>query len=194
MSNTYSKLAASGILLFGLATLWFIAGDPYVDLWQDRIAKAERLQRKQNSLRQLIHDRPGYEQQYRAVSGSKSRQAVFLDDSSGALADARLQRIIKQAASDSGVKLLQAVIANTRSASKKDAGGETEVNKAVTIKVLVQGSIESIYSMLRTLDNGRPVVVIANLQVTHQKSRRPLSPLASATSYNASYDATAFTL
>jgi len=194
MSNTYSKLAASGILLFVLATLWFIAGEPYLDLWQDRIAKAERLQRKQNSLRQLIHDRDSYEQQYRAINGSNRLQALFLDDNSGALADARLQGIVKQAASDSGVNLMQAVIAKTRPVSKKEAAGETEADKAVTIKVLVQGSIESIYTMLQALDNSRPVVLISNLQVTHQKSRRPISPLASATSYRASYDATAFTL
>lgn len=194
MSNTYSKLAASGILLFGLSTLWFIAGEPYVDLWQDRLAKAERMQRKQNSLRQLIHDRQSYEQQYLAVSGSKSLQEVFLDDSSGALADARLQRIVKQAASDSGAKLLQAVIAKTGPASRKDDAGEAGTDKAVTIKVLVQGSIESIYSMLQALDNSRPVVLISNLQITHQKSRNPISPLASATSYRANYDATASTL
>jgi hypothetical protein len=194
MSDKYSKLAATGILLLVLATLWFIGGEPYIDLWQDRIAKAERLQRKQNSLRQLIRDRDHYEQQYRAVTESQGFQQVFLDDNSGALADAKLQRIVKQAVSDSGGKLLQAVIAKIRTGSKKNANGETETDKAVTIKVLMQGSIESIYAMLQALENSRPVVVISNLQITHQKSRYPVSPLASATSYRTSYDATAFIL
>jgi len=194
MSNIYSKLAAIGILLLVLATLWFTGGEPYVDLWQDRVAKAERLQRKQNSLRYLIQDRGHYEQQYRAVTGSKSLQEAFLDETSGALADARLQRIVKQAISDSGGKLLQAVIAKTRPGSKKNANGETQTRKTVTIKVLVQGSIESIYAMLQALENNRPVIVINNLQITHQKSRYPVSPLASATSYRTSYDATAFIL
>ena len=58
MSNTYSKLAASGILLFGLATLWFIndrassrlVSKFYRELKDPEITKAEALRRAQVSL------------------------------------------------------------------------------------------------------------------------------------------------
>ena len=193
MSNTYSKLAALAILVFVLACAWWVAGDPYVDLWQDRIAKAEGLQRKQFKLRQLIRDRDAYEQQYRTVTNSRALQEVFLDDKGGALADAKLQRIVKQAVSDSGAKLMQAVIAYSR-ARKQNDSGEMENDKAVTINVLVQGSMESIYTMLQALENSRPLIVVGNLRIIHQKSRYPVSPLASATSYRVNYDATAFIL
>ena len=193
MSNTYSKLAALAILVFVLACAWWVAGDPYVDLWQDRIAKAEGLQRKQYKLRQLIRDRDAYEQQYRTVTNSRALQEVFLDDKGGALADAKLQRIVKQAVSDSGAKLMQAVIAYSR-ARKQNDSGEMENDKAVTINVLVQGSMESIYTMLQALENSRPLIVVGNLRIIHQKSRYPVSPLASATSYRVNYDATAFIL
>lgn len=194
MSNTYSKLAAIGILVFMLACAWFIAGEPYLDLWQERITKAERLQRKQIKLRQLIRDRDTYEQQYQTVTNSRALQEVFLDDKGGALADAKLQRIVKQAVNDSGAKLMQAVIARSRARSKQNDSTETENDKAVTIKVLVQGSIESIYTMLQALENSRPLIVVSNLRIIHQKSRYPVSPLASATSYRVNYDATAFIL
>jgi hypothetical protein len=192
MSNSYSKLAALAILALMLASIWFIAGEPYVALWQDRFAKAERLQRKQVALLRLIQDRESYQQQFQAITGSRGLQEAFLDDKFGALADAKLQRIVKQAATDNGVKLLQAVIVKAR--SKRTASAETGNDKAVTVKVLVQGSIESIYTMLQALENSRPLIVISNLQVTHQKSRYPVSQLASATSYRASYDATSYIL
>lgn len=192
MSNSYSKLAALAILALMLASIWFIAGEAYVELWQDRFAKAERLQRKQDALLRLIQDRESYLQQFQAISGSRDLQEAFLDDKFGALADAKLQRIVKQAVTDSGGKLLQAVIVKAR--SKRNASAETGNAKAVTVKILVQGSIESIYTMLQALENSRPLIVISNLQVMHQKSRYPVSPLASATSYRASYDATSYIL
>jgi len=194
MSNAYSKLAAIGILLFILASLWFVAGEPYVDLWQYRIAKAERLQRKQISLRQLIGDRESYQRQYQAVSSSQRLQEIFLDDKSGALADVKLQRIVKQIVNDSGGKLLQAVISRSGTGFGKKDSAESETANSLTIKVLVQGSIDTIYTMLQALENSRPMIVVGNLQITHQKSRYPVSPLASATAYRASYDATAFFL
>ena len=54
MPNLYRKLLATSILVVLLAGIWILLGKPYIDLWQDRIAQAERLQRKQLALRQLI--------------------------------------------------------------------------------------------------------------------------------------------
>ena len=100
MPNIYSKLLAMGILAALLTAAWLLLGEPYVDLWQDRIAQAERLQRKQLALRQLIGNREYFEQQYAALSDSEGLQQVFLDEKSGALADVKLQRVVKQIVED----------------------------------------------------------------------------------------------
>jgi hypothetical protein len=190
----YSKLAAVGILLMLLLGGWILLAEPYVDLWQDRLAQAEHLQRKQNALSALIGEREHFERQYRALSESEALQAVFLDDKPGALADTRLQRIVREVVEQSSGRVLQVAIAKTRTTARSQASGETRVERKVTVSVMMQGSIESIYSMLHALENGRPLILVSNLEVTHVKSRRPVEQSVSDTSYKARYDATAFIL
>ena len=197
MPNTYSKLLAVGILGLLLTGAWLLLGEPYVDLWQDRIAQAERLQRKQIALRQLIGNRENFERQYAALSDSEGLQQVFLDDKSGALADVKLQGIVKQIVTDSGAKVIQAVIRQKKTANKAKSGqfSESADDKSVTVQVMMQGSLEMIYSALQALENSRPLILVDNLQIAHVKARyRAAEAEDSDTSYRASYDATAFIL
>jgi len=189
-TSIYNKAAAVALLLLLIAGLWLVAAAPYIESWQVRLALAERQQRKLDALERLIEDREHFEQQYRAVSESRALQDLFLGDKAGALADTRLQGIVKQAVADSGGRLLQAVIVKNGGGSREESG----IDKSVTVKVLMQGSIESIYSMLRELENNLPLITVSNLQITHQKARSPVTEQVSATSYRASYDATAFIL
>ena len=122
MSNTQGKLLASSILAMLLAGVWFLMVEPYTELWQDRIAQAERLQRKQLALRQLIGNRENFEQQYRALNDSEGLEQVFLDEKSGALADVKLQRVVKQIVEDSGAKTIQAAIKKKKPARKSKSG------------------------------------------------------------------------
>ena len=197
MPNIYSKSLAAGILAALLSGAWLLLGEPYVDLWQDRIAQAERLQRKQLALRQLIGNRESFEQQYAALSDSEGLQQVFLDEKSGALADVKLQGIVKQIVTDSGAKVIQAVIEKRKPArnSKSARDAEAVDDKSVTVKVMMQGSLEMIYSALRALENSRPLILVDNLQIAHVRARyRAAEAEDSDTSYRASYDATAFIL
>ena len=197
MTGSYRKSLALGILLLLLATGWILLGDPYVDLWQDRIAQAERLERKQRALMQLIGDRETYELQYRELSDSSGLQQVFLDEKSGALADIKLQGIVKQIVSDSGARLIQAVINKTGSTrnSKSRANSETKEDKRVTVQVTMEGSLEMIYSALRALENNRPLILVDNLEIVHVKARYRVAHSSGAdTSYRASYNATSFIL
>ena len=197
MPNIYRKLLATGILLMLLTTTWVLLGEPYVDLWQDRIAQAERLQRKQLALRQLIGNRQNFEQQYAALGASEGLQQVFLDEKSGALTDIKLQRIVKQIVTDSGAKVIQAVIKKKKSAQKSRSGKFTETveDKTVTVLVMMQGSLEMIYSALQALENSRPLILVDNLEIAHVKARyRVAQAEDSDTSFRASYDATAFIL
>ena len=197
MPNIYRKLLASGILALLLASAWVLLGEPYVDLWQDRIAQAERLQRKQLALRQLIGNRENFEQQYAALNDSEGLRQVFLDEKSGALTDIKLQRIVKQIVTDSGAKVVQAVIKKKKSAGKASAAKfpETVEDKAVTVQVMMQGSLEMIYSALQALENSRPLILVDNLEIAHVRARqRAAQAENSDISYRASYDATAFIL
>jgi hypothetical protein len=197
MPNIYSKLLAMGILAALLTAAWLLLGEPYVDLWQDRIAQAERLQRKQLALRQLIGNREYFEQQHAALSDSEGLQQVFLDEKSGALADVKLQRVVKQIVTDSGAKVIQAVIKTKKTArnSKSASDAEAVDDKSVTIQVTMQGSLQMIYSALQALENSRPLILVENLQIAHVKARyRAAQSEDSDTSYRASYDATAFIL
>jgi hypothetical protein len=197
MPAIYRKLLATGILLVLLTGTWVLLGEPYVDLWQDRIIQAERLQRKQLALRQLIENRQMFEQQLEALSDSEGLQQVFLDEKTGALADVKLQRIVKQIVADSGAKVIQAVIRKKKAAQKTKPAAftETEEDKSVTVQVIMQGSLEMVYSALQALENSRPLILIGNLEIAHIKSRyRAAQSEDSDTSYRASYDATAFIL
>ena len=197
MPDSYRKSLALAILFLLLAGAWFLLGEPYVDLWQNRIAQAERLERKQRTLIQLIGDRERYVQKYLALSDSAGPQRGFLDEKSGALADVKLQRIVKQIVNDSGATLIQAVIKKTRPArnAKSEAESDTKEDRIVTIQVMMQGSLEMIYSALRALENNRPLILVDNLEVIHVKVRYRVAQSSDVdTSYRASYDATAFIL
>jgi hypothetical protein len=197
MPNIYRKLLATSILLLLLTATWVLLGKPYVELWQDRIAQAERLQRKQLALRQLIGNRQNFEQQYAALSDSEGLQQVFLDEKSGALADVKLQGIVKQIVIDSGARLVQAVIKKNRSQRKSKSRDASEIpqDKGVIVQVIMQGSLEMIYSALQALENSRLLILVDNLEIAHVKARyRTAQAEDSDTSYRASYDATAFIL
>ena len=105
--RNYTKLAANGILMLVLYIAWILLVMPYLDLWQDRINVIEILHKKHASLSLIIANREMYEQQYRAITDSRGLQEIFLNDKTGALADVKLQRIIKQAVASSSGKLLQ---------------------------------------------------------------------------------------
>ena len=122
---------------------------------------------------------------------------MFLDEKSGALADVKLQGIVKQIVTDSGATVVQAVIEKKKPArnSKSARNAEAADDKSVTVKVMMQGSLEMIYSALRALENSRPLILVDNLQIAHVKARhRAAQAESSDTSYRASYDATAFIL
>ena len=127
MNPAYSKFAAVAILLFLLLGTWMLLAEPYIDLWQERVTQAERLQRKQNALRALIDQHEHFEQHHKALSESESLRAVFLDDKPGALADAKLQRIVREAVEQAGGRVLQVAIAKTRAANQ--AGYRAALNK-----------------------------------------------------------------
>jgi hypothetical protein len=192
--RNYPKLAANGILMLVLYIAWILLVMPYFDLWQDRISGIEILQKKHTSLSLIIANREMYEQQYRTITDSRGFQEIFLNNKTGALADVKLQRIIKQAVASSGGKLLQSIIASRKVERNDNRSTEAEASKLVTVNVRMQGSIKSIYSALHQLENSRPFILVSNLEIINSRSRYRTAATAEGTYYRARYDATAFIL
>jgi len=192
--RNYTKLAANGILMLVLFIAWILLVMPYLDLWQDRISDIEILQKKHASLSLMIANREMYGQQYRTITDSRGLQEIFLNNKTGALADVKLQRIIKQAVASSGGKLLQSIIASRKVERNDNRSTEAEASKSVTVNIRMQGSIKSIYSALHQLENSRPFILISNLEIIDSRSRYRTAATAEGTYYRARYDATAFTL
>ncbi len=192
--RNYTKLAANGILMLVLFIAWILLIMPYLDLWQDRISDIEILQKKHASLSLMIANREMYGQQHRTITDSRGLQEIFLNNKTGALADVKLQRIIKQAVASSGGKLLQSIIASRKVERNDNRSTEAEGSKSVTVNVRMQGSIKSIYSALHQLENSRPFILISNLEIIDSRSRYRTAATAEGTYYRARYDATAFIL
>ena len=194
MEKTYSKLAAIGILIFGLYIAWLLLVIPYMDTWQDRIRGVEILQGKHIRLTQMVNNKDEIDRQYQVISNSRGLSEIFLNNKTGALADVKLQRIIKQVVGKSGGKLIQSVITTGKTRSKDNRLLELEGDKSVTVNVLMQGSINSIYKALHQLENSRPLILISNFQILHNRSRYQVTRATDNTFYRARYDATAFIL
>jgi len=192
--RNYTKLAANGILMLLLYIAWILLVMPYLELWQDRINSIEILHKKHASLSLMIANREMYEQQYRSIPDSRGLQEIFLNNKTGALADVKLQRIIKQAVASSGGKLLQSIIASRKIGSNDNRSAETVDSKSVTVNVRMQGSIRSIYSALHQLENSRPLILVSNLEIIDSRSRYRTVATVEGTYYRARYDATAFIL
>jgi len=194
MESTYNKLAASGIFIFVLYIAWLLLVMPYINLWEDRVRGVEILQRKHAALSQMIKNKDKFDQQYSAISNNRELQEVFLNNKTGALADVKLQRIIKQVVTKSSGKLIQSVIKTRKSGTKDKRTRKAVDEKSVTVNVLMQGSMKSIYIALHQLENSRPLIIVSNLEIIHKGSRYQLTNTGTNTSYRARFDATAFIL
>jgi hypothetical protein len=192
--RNYPKLAANGILMLVLYIVWILLVMPYLDLWQDRISGIEILQKKHASLSLMIANREMYEQQYQTMTDSRGLQKIFLNNKTGALADVKLQRIIKQAVGKSGGKLLQSLITSRIVGNNSNRSVEAPDSKSVTVNVRMQGSIKSIYSALHQLENSSPLILVSNLEIIDSRSRYHTAGTTGRTYYRARYDATAFIL
>ena len=193
-SNTYSKLAAMGILVFVLYMGWILLASPYLGLWEDRIRGVEILQKQLASLNLIIDDKDKLNQQFSAINNSQSLKEVFLSSKTGALADVKFQRIIKQIATRNGNKLIRSLIETRKSRTKNKLSTELDSIQSVTVKVVMQGNIKAIYSALHELENSRPLILVSNFEISHNQSRYKITGAATSSLYMASYDATAFIL
>lgn len=194
ISNSRSKLAAAAILIFLLYALWLLLVRPYLGLWEDKIRGVEILQRKHVALTQIIKNRSKFDQQYEAITNSEGLREIFLNNKSGALADVKLQRIVKQVVIGSGGNPIKISISNSPSRTNSKRTVEGQDDRTVTVKVLMQGSIEAIYTTLQQLENSRPLILVSNFEISQNNARYQITQPGDNSYYRARYDATAFIL
>lgn len=193
MTDRYNKILAIAILSFVILLAWLLFIKPYFAIWEERIGKAEILHKKHISLMAMIENRDLINQQYRSISNNRGLREVFLDIKSGPLADIKLQGIIKRAISESGGRVVQSLL-QTKQKAAKNSPSATGDDKSVTVEVLMEGSIDSIYSTLHRLENSRPLIVISHLEISHNQARYRGINQTSDGYYRAKYNVTAFIL
>ena len=193
-STAGSKLTACGILLILVYLLWQLMVMPYYDLWQEKIGEIEFLKQHQSRLEILIDDSDQIKARAQQLSQSKSLNDLFLADKTGALSDAKFQRIVRQIVGENNGRVIQIVVANAAADRGESASIESPELDSITVRVVMQGNISAIYATLHKLENSRPLIILSNLDISHNKSRYQASTSPLDTVYTASYDATAFIL
>lgn len=188
MTGLYNKSAAVGILLIMLFLLWVFIIRPYFMLWDQRITTVEMLHKKHQSLIALINNSDMFEQQFRAISNNRGLRGIFLAKKPGALAEIKLQGVIKRVINDSGGRVVQSSIKPLPEAANKTSSNYAD--KTVIVDILMQGDINSIYRTLHKLENYRPVILVRNLEISRQQTHYQYAEDSPV--YRAKYDAVAF--
>lgn len=193
-STAGSQLAASGILLILLYLVWQLMVVPYYDVWQEKISDIEFLKQNQSRLRFLIDDSDQIKARAQQLNQSESLNDLFLSEKTGALSDAKFQRIVRQIVSENNGRVIQIVVAKAATESVEKVLIESTKLDSITARVVMQGNIQAIYAALHKLENSSPMIILSNLDISHNQSRYQISRTTGDTVYTVSYDATAFIL
>lgn len=193
-STGLSKLGAVAILLLLLLAGWQLLLAPYINLWQERADEIHFLEQKMSRLEFLLEDGEDIDEKFRHLSENKSLNALFLSDKSGALADAKFQRIVRQMITQSGAQAVQLLVEKKPEQEQASGSPAAEGLESVTLRIVMRGDIKSIYTTLHKMENSRPLILVGNLEITHNQTRYQIARTTQKTVYRASYDATAFIL
>lgn len=193
-STSITRLAAVGILLIILYLVWYLIVMPFFGLWKDKVGEIDFLQQQQSRLQYLIEDGDTIRNRFRQMEQDKTLNNLFLAEKSGALSDAKFQRIVRQLVTQSGARVIQIVLDNARPKQAESAPDDATDQPSITVRVVMQGDIKAIYGTLHKLENSRPLIILSNLDISHSRGRYQIARSNSPTMYTASYDATAFIL
>lgn len=147
----------------GILTLLLLVGVPWVGKlteYRDTIDQnSERLEK----LMSIAAERPTLQREFEAISVAASSSELYLHNPNGALAAAELQGWIKQAIEATGASLV-----STQALPSLGSGESSEIS----VRVRMQGETEAAADVLHDLESRLPVLVIDNLSIRQQRSRR----------------------
>ena len=155
-----SKILALGILMALLFMAWLIVVRPYIHYFAEQYYSINRAKHKLSALKALINNDDEINTLYRSIRNNRSLERVYLGKSSGVIAEAKLQGILRRLVENNNSTLVQSSLISDKNNEKK----------AVTIKVTMRGSIESAYKIFYQLENSRPVMVINNVELTRMSN------------------------
>ena len=162
MTPRQHALLAAGLMLVAAGLLYFILVWPSLAGRTIFLERLERLQFQQQKLTETVTLTPFLEKELAVLSGLEIDQSGFLEQKPRDLAAADLQRQLSLLIDAAGGSLV-----STQVLPNKE--GE-DIFPAITMKMRVRGTIESLRRILYRFDTGQPLLFLDNLLV--QKRRR----------------------
>ena len=166
MTPRQHALLAAGLMLVAAGLLYFILVWPALAGRTIFLERLERLQFQQQKLTETVALTPFLEKELAVLSGLEIDQSGFLEQKPRDLAAADLQRQLSLLIDATGGSLV-----STQVLPNKE---EEDIFPAITMKMHVRGTIESLRQILYRFDTGRPLLFLDNLLV--QKRRRSDEP------------------
>ena len=183
MTLRQHALLAAGLMLVAAGLLYFILVWPSLAGRTIFLERLERLQFQQQKLTETVALTPFLEKELAVLSGLEIDQSGFLEQKPRDLAAADLQRQLSLLIDAAGGSLV-----STQVLPNKE---EEDIFPAITMKMHMRGTIESLRQILYTFDTGQPLLFLDNLLI--QKRRRSDEPAPrDADLLDIRFDVTAF--
>ena len=166
MTPRQHALLAAGLMLIAAGLLYFILVWPALAGRTIFLERLERLQFQQQKLTETVALTPFLEKELAVLSNLEINQPGFLEQKPRDLAAADLQRQLSLL-----IDAADGSLVSTQVLPNKE---EEDIFPAITMKMHVRGTIESLRQILYTFDTGQPLLFLDNLLV--QKRRRSDEP------------------
>lgn len=150
------RALALSLLLLLLALIYWVMVVPLTGLYRSgETALADR-QMLVPKLEHLAAEVPNLRARLAALQNAGAGNGVTLDGASDALASANLQSRLEQLATANGV-----TIASTEAIAAEDRGPYRRIG----LRVAVNGSYEAIVKLLAAIEEAKPPLILATLQI-----------------------------
>lgn len=156
LSPKRSRWLALGLLLVVILLLVRLLLIPLWLHWFETAAKIETLETRIGVYERLIDSLPQQSERLTQLEARVPLEQWYLDESTPALAAARLQQLLHNRASQRGVQVISTQIVNV---------DETGVLQPVAIQAQLRGSLNELVGLLYQLEASQPLLFIDSLAV-----------------------------
>ena len=173
LKPAFSRALAAALLVLALVAAYHAVAGPYLETYSAYQARFVDLESQVSRYEALIRQQGELSAQLERLQSTPEYKGYFLQEHTPALAFAALQNRVKSAIAASGGRLV-----STQTVAEKTA---YENIAPVTVKVHMQGTIETVYKLFHVLEGGRPFLIIDDLAmrssgVGHITGSRTLAP------------------
>ncbi|MBV0934277.1 type II secretion system protein GspM [Marinobacterium weihaiense] len=167
--TTRSRWLALALLLIVILVLVRLLLLPLWHQWAALATDVDQLETRQAVYERLISALPEQQQRLEQLEAQASLEPLTLDESTPALAAARLQQLLHARAGQEGMQVISTQIINTE---------ESGTLQPVAIQAQLRGSLAELVGLLYQLEGGQPLlfidtlVVLSNPRAQRQPERR----------------------